>query len=289
MRFKDFVRMLMAAQPHIKSKHGVPITRRQLLGQGLLGFSGTLLLSAGGAVHGRRLLAQEQTTESERTGVVNVDLGGGATLPFNFPPISQNGEPLSAGELHSCGIPAETTGDPTQGALDYSLGVGMNPASHMLAGIKQVASADALAKVNGYITCVANRDDSQANEHNPLHTLAHAGYVGKVVGGVGQDESAGGGKSTVAKDFFDPSRAPVVIRSVNDAIATVLPRTLSEYFDRDAFQAIFRMSQRRSHDRKGHRALPSHGKEPHALHLHRRRHGGSFRRRRDRRCPSYPR
>lgn len=240
MKFSQLVKLLQAAQPEKKlhSDHRV-INRRDLLVQGLLGFSGAMLLPAFGGFRSSRLRA-----DGTRAGVICIDLAGGGTLPFNFPPIQASGEPLSFGGLHTVGIPRESLGDPANGALDYSLGVGMNPASHMLAGIKQFASAEALSKVNGYLSCLANRDDSRENEHNPLHTLAHAGYAGSVVPGVGSNESASGGNSAPATEFFNPTSSPVVIRNVNDAIGTVLPRTLSKYFDRETFQEIFRATQR---------------------------------------------
>ena len=214
---RDIIRKITESQPHIKSIHGTPINRRELFGAGYLAVGGLVLLPRVGSLFGERAYAAEACAaggESTRnmSAVLQLDLGGGATLPFNFPPLSATGEPLNSGSYTTLGMTALT--DPRAVTLDTTFGIPMNPNSRMLQGMRQelgfndpaqAATAAAMAaRVNGYITCVSNSDDTQNNEHNLLMGLPKLGY-NRLIASLGDTDNANGsgGRSAPVADWFD--------------------------------------------------------------------------------------
>jgi hypothetical protein len=181
--------------------------------------------------------------------VLVLDLGGGATLPFSFPPRNAGGDFLPAGSYESVGIARAR--DPNAVALDETFGIPMNPSSRLLQGMKEalgltstdpnqaVAAAAMAARVNGYITCVANADDTQNNEHSLLMGLPKLGY-NKLIAGLGNRENpnGSGGNSAPVADWFDPANTPVTVRRREDALNIVLPPVLKDYLPSDSYDNV---------------------------------------------------
>lgn len=252
---RNIIRKLVDSHRHITYRHGEPLTRRDLIGAGYIATGGMVLLPHVSKLFGDRAYAAEECTVTGSTGganqsaVILVDLGGGATLPFNFPPMGVNGLPLPSGSYRSVGIAA--TDDPNNVPLDTTFGVPMNPNSRILQGMKNTLGIDPAngainqqaeefaARVNGYITCVSNGDDTQNNEHNLLMGLAKIGYQ-RLIHATGDSDNANGsgGRSAPVADWFDATKIPVTIRNAQDAVNIVLPPVLKDYLPDRSYKAV---------------------------------------------------
>ena len=259
---REIVRKLIEAQPHIRPKHRTPVTRRELFGAGYLAVGGMVLMPQFERLFGNKALA-DGVVECSGGGqgslnfsaTICVDLGGGATLPFNFPPLNSAGTFLNAGSYHTIGMPASL--DPNTVLLDSTFGIPMNPQSRILQGMKAILGIDntnsaadqagkAMAeRVNGYITCVSNNDDTQNNEHNLLMGLAKLGYQ-RLIHAIGDSDNANGsgGRSASVADWFDATKIPVTIRRKEDAINIVLPPILKDYLPNTSYAQVTDMITR---------------------------------------------
>jgi len=255
------IRKITDSQPNIKFRHGTPVSRRELFGAGYLAVGGMILMPQLDRLFGDKANADAAKclagagSNLNFSATICVDLGGGATLPFNFPPLNAQGTPLASGSYLSIGMSPEL--DPNTVPLDTTFGIPMNPSSRILQGMKTVLGIDntgsaadlagkAMAlRVNGYITCVSNNDDSQNNEHNPLMGLAKLGYQ-RLIHALGDSDNANGsgGRSAPVADWFDATKIPITITRKEDAINIVLPPVLKDYLPDSSYSKITSMIQR---------------------------------------------
>jgi hypothetical protein len=183
-----------------------------------------------------------------------VDLGGGATLPFSFLPKDANGLWLAPNSYRSIGIVGAD--DPNNLDPDTTFGIPMYRHSQMLLGMKEALGMDPTlaavneeaeefaARVNGYITCVANGDDTQNNEHNLHMGLARIGYQ-RFIHALGDRDNANGsgGRSAPVADWLDSTLIPITIRNIQDAVDIVWPPVLKDYLPQTAYKKVTQLIQ----------------------------------------------
>jgi hypothetical protein len=93
-------------------------------------------------------------------------------------------------------------------------------ASQMLVGMRQTASAGALAKLRFGSFCHISQDDSSVNHSSCVALASAAGLGGSLIsGGVGLTDANSGGNSDLAVD--DPSHKPMQVQSLNDFMDAV--------------------------------------------------------------------
>lgn len=193
--------------------HGFPVTRRDFLSQGLIGFSGTTLFS-------NKLFSQSLpgmdcgATVSEPIPVIVYDLAGGAALPGNFLVKDKREDLLPS--YHLLGW------DPKEaGSLDESLGIPMSlKYSKILQGITGTASAEARAKFRMGGICHFAQSDSPINPLSSIGWLSKYGVKGtRLRSAVGLQNSSSGGNSKAAGGDDFPK--PLSVRALKDLTGAI--------------------------------------------------------------------
>ncbi len=205
--------------PLVHKDHPAPVTRRQLMAQGFLGSAAySLLPTLGSLLAGN---AWADTNCGDDAGVASIpflvfDLAGGAGLPGNFLVGKQGGPEDLLASYDQLGW------DPrAAGALDRSFGLPMSALfSKMLVGMKQTASAAALANLRMGSFCHFSQDDSSANQLSPITLMSKAGSRGLYLPkGLGTRDSASGGNSNVI--FNEPTLKPLNVTRIEDLLGAV--------------------------------------------------------------------
>jgi hypothetical protein len=213
--------------------NGTPMTRRDLLGAGLLSSSVAVALPSFLTMVSRKAYGQELNCSSDSGGATMVpflivDLAGGSNIAGTNAIVGGKGgqeDFLPAGSYETVGLAAAK--EPGRVTLDKSLGIAFHPDSKMLQGIKEVASATTQAGVDGALFCTASGDDTRNNPHNPLYWIAKAGLGGELVSLVGSDGGQSGGRAAVPAASVDPSKTPSRISRPADALGLVDPGKLA--------------------------------------------------------------
>ena len=204
-------------QPLLHNDHPRPVTRRELLAQGFIGFSAMATMPTLAGLLSTRAMAMEcgGAIESYLPFMV-FDMAGGAALPANFLVGRQGGATDLLANYNLLGW------DPrAAGAIDSRFGAPMAAnASKVLAGILQTLSAPAQAKLRMGTFCHFARDDTSGNPLSSVSLVARTGYRGLVVPkGVGNRSSESGGNSDVVAR--DPALRPLSVTRVADILNSV--------------------------------------------------------------------
>ena len=201
----------------IPDGHKPPVTRRDFLKYGIIPFAGYVMAPS----FLTQILLQKSAQAATTCGAAGgsgympflvIDLAGGAGLPGNFL-VGKSGGPKDLLRNY------ETLGwDPrASGSLDESFGLPMaaNNVSKILAGIKQAASAQTLAKLRMGSFCHFSQDDSNTNRTSALTLVSRAGLKGKFLeNGIGSRNSLSGGNSE--EPLREAMLKPVFIQNILD-------------------------------------------------------------------------
>ncbi len=197
--------------------HPRPVTRRELLAQGFLGFSAVATMPTLAGLMSTRAFAMDcgGPVESYLPFMV-FDMAGGAALPANFLVGGQGGPQDLLMNYNLLGW------DPRASAsLDMRFGIPMAASySTLLAGILQTASAPAQANLRMGSFAHFARDDTSGNQLSAVSLVARTGYRGLIVPkGVGTRSSDSGGNSDVVGR--DPALRPLAVTRVADILNSV--------------------------------------------------------------------
>lgn len=213
--------------------NGTPMTRRELLGAGLISSSVCvavpgLLSMITSKAYGAELKCSSASAGAAMVPFLIVDLAGGGNIAGTNAIVGGKGgqeDFLPAGSYSTIGLAPEK--EPGSVTIDKSLGVSMHPDSKMLQGINETTSVTTRAGIEGALFCTASGDDTRNNPHNPLYWIAKTGLGGELVSLVGSDGGQSGGRAAVPDTSVDPSKTPSRITRQADALGLVDPGKLA--------------------------------------------------------------
>src|SRR5438105_5747389 len=227
-------------EPILHENHKRPVTRRELLGAGLLSAPAMLvgpawlaaLLRPGTANAAlsadiQALLANTQcNVPTSATGVpfIAFDLAGGANLVGSEVLVGvQGGQSnfLSTAGYGKIGVPGNMV--PTSSAfISNALGLLWHSDGALLRGILSKATTPVTAAgTNGAVICALSQNDTGNNPHNPMYGIAKAGAKGKLLTLIGSQSTVSGGNSAAPTALIDPTLQPTKISQPSDAVALV--------------------------------------------------------------------
>lgn len=196
-----------------------PVTRRDFIAQGFIGFSAVTTLPTLTGLGISAALADDcgggGGGGSKMTPFMAFDMAGGAALPANFLVGKQGGPMDFLASYDKLGW------DPKEsGALDDQFGLPMSAKySGLLEGIIENTTPEARANFRMGGFCHNAQDDSQSNPLNSSTLVLNAGCRGMyVTNGLGSMKSNSGGRSRAVLD--DSNLKPVFVGSVNDVVGS---------------------------------------------------------------------
>jgi len=256
--------------PQRHNNHGRPMTRRELLGQGFIAGSATVL--SGGILglfanprSAYAALAADLQALTAGCGITNgagkipfiaFDLAGGANMSGSNVLVGREQgqlDVLSTAGYRKLGLPGdqvpgvpETTPTATSNGdhTDTSLGLGFHSDSAFLRGILSKTSPTTRANVNGAVLCAQSENDTDNNPHNPMYGINKAGANGSLVTLIGTEPSESGGNSVAPMSMIDPTARPVKIEQPSDATGLVDTGKLVQLLDQDDAAAVMRAMER---------------------------------------------
>ena len=213
--------------------HKKPRTRRDFMGLGMLGMS--TYIAAPSLV---QLLVANQAfgascksaNPGRKAAFLCFDLVGGANIAgSNVMVGKEGGQKDFLGSYRTLGLPSSM--DPKDNQyINEELGLVFHSDSAFLRGIQDVTSAETREKIDGAVFCGVTGDDTANNPLNPSYWIHRAGAKGDLVGLMGSSSSKSGGRSVAPSKSIDPSQAPVIVRSPDDAMGIVRAGQLIETF-----------------------------------------------------------
>ena len=233
-------------EPLLHDDHPRPVTRRQLLGAGLVSGSAMVigpaclgaLLRAGRANAAlspdiQALLAAAQCNVPSAGGGVPFicfDLAGGANLVGSEVLVGQQGGQasfLTTAGYGLLGVPGNMV--PSSSAnIDPSLGLLWHKDGAIKRGIMSIAAPATAAGTSGAVLCAMSQNDTQSNPHNPMYGIAKALLranppqpFGQLMTLCGTVSSVSGGNSAAPMMLIDPTMQPTTISQPSDATSLV--------------------------------------------------------------------
>ena len=203
--------------------HGLPVTRRDFLGRGLISGMGMVL-----APTMSTLLAKQAHAECDLTTLlagagkipfISIDQGGGANIAGSNVMVGSLGQEnfLSPQGYAKLGLPEALIPDTV--GIDRTFGIAMHPNSAMLRGMLDKTSAATQAGTNGVVIPARSDNDTGNNPHNPVYGIAQAGANGQFAAAVGSRNTDSGGRSDVPGYMLDPALRPVKVSNSNEAVS----------------------------------------------------------------------
>jgi hypothetical protein len=229
-------------EPLLHENHPRPVTRREMIGAGLLSGPAIVLAPAwlGALLKANRanaasppldpdiaalLASAECNVPSAGAGVpfICFDLAGGANLVGSEVIVGQQGGQsnfLTTAGYGKLGVPGNMV--PSSSAnVDPSLGLLWHADGAIKRGIMTKVTAATAAGINGAVLCAMSQNDTQSNPHNPMYGIAMAGRTGQLMTLAGTESSVSGGNSMAPMELINPALQPTTISQPSDATALV--------------------------------------------------------------------
>ena len=255
--------------------HGGQLTRRQLIGQGLLAGSATLLTGGFLSLFSNpraayAALAQDLSPLTNACGISNgagkipficFDLAGGGNIAGSNVLVGKAGgqmDLLGTAGYSKLGIPGdqvpgvtETTPTATSNGnhTDTSLGLAFHSDSAYLRGMLSRMGVATRANVNGVVIPARSENDTSNNPHNPLYGISKAGADGSILTLAGSQNSVSGGNSMAPLAMINPTVQPTKVDRPSDVTGLVdtgqLVGLLSPADATAVLESIYRISRER--------------------------------------------
>ncbi|HEX5419770.1 MAG TPA: hypothetical protein VFY39_07205 [Gammaproteobacteria bacterium] len=223
--------------------HARPVTRRELIAQGFMAGSATVL--SGGVLAlfsdpraAYAALAQDLQPLTAACGITNgagkipficFDLAGGGNTAGSNVLVGQAGgqlDVLPTAGYSKLGLPgdmipgvAETVPTATSNGdhTDTSFGLAFHSDSAFLRGMQaSIKTASLAASVNGAVIPARSENDTGNNPHNPLYGIQKAGADGSILTLCGTENTDSGGNSMAPAAMIDPEFRPTKIDRPSD-------------------------------------------------------------------------
>jgi len=206
-----------------RTGHGLPVTRRDFLGRGLISGMGLVFAPTLSTLLARQAHAEcDLTTLVQGAGkipFISIDQGGGANIAGSNIMVGSLGQEnfLSPEGYAKLGLPEAIIPDSV--GVDRTFGIAMHPNSAMLRGMLDKTSAVTRTGTNGVIIPARSDNDTGNNPHNPVYGIAQAGANGQFVAAVGTRNTDSGGRSDVPNYMIDPTVRPTKVSNSNEAVS----------------------------------------------------------------------
>jgi hypothetical protein len=231
------------------------VTRRDFLSHGLVaGVSYSMAPSLLSLLRINEAHASENCIAAagnmdKRTPMIIIDLAGGGNIPgSNVLVGDQAGQHSYIPDYKRLGLP-DNMHPSNQGMVNSEMGLKFHSDSAMLDGIQARTSATVRSKVEGAVFCGISSDDTGNNPHNPVYWLNKAGAVGDIAQTAGTRISRSGGRSTFPPTSYDPTIAPVPVRSPDDAVELISLGRVHDIFNDNQAKSVLRTIQNMSETR----------------------------------------
>ena len=227
-------------EPLLHENHKRPVTRREMLGAGLISAPGVLLAPAwlgallrpgkanaalANDING--MLANTQcNVPTAATGLpfICFDLAGGANLVGSEALVGVKGGQanfLSTAGYGKLGVPGNMV--PSSSAnISSALGLLWHADGAILRGVlNKATTAATTANTNGAVMCAMSQNDTSSNPHNPMYGIAMTGAKGRLLNLIGSQSTVSGGNSMSPMYMINPSFQPTKISQPADAKSLV--------------------------------------------------------------------
>jgi hypothetical protein len=228
--------------------HRRPMTRRELIAQGFMAGSATVLtggllslFSNPRAAHA--LLAEDLAALTEACGITNgvgkipficFDLAGGASIAGSNVLVGKEDgqlDTLSTAGYRKLGLPGDMVPGVAEAAptatsngdhTDTSLGLAFHSDSAFLRGMQASFRTGGIENfINGAVIPARSENDTGNNPHNPLYGIRQAGADGSILSLCGSRNSDSGGNSMAPLAMINPEFRPTKIDRPSDVTGLV--------------------------------------------------------------------
>jgi hypothetical protein len=239
---KKLPRSHAPGEPLLHENHKRPVTRRELLGAGLISapamvvapaWLAALLKSNKANANLSDLPADVRSLAENECGVlvtanplpvICIDLAGGANLVGSEVLVGQKGGQanfLTTAGYGKQGVPGNMVPS-AAGFVNSSFGLLWHSDGAILRGMQSKATSPATAAgTNGAVICAMSQNDTGQNPHNPMYGLAMAGARGSLLNLIGNQSSVSGGNSAAPMYMINPLFQPTTIAAPADDVALV--------------------------------------------------------------------
>ncbi len=200
-------------QETFEKLHEKPVTRRDFLASGLIGFSGSMvlpsmltILARSGNVEAQEALCSV-VTGSGLCPFVSIKLSGGMAMSANFLPLDQGGQLLQSYSKMGMG-----SGATLPVAYEFANRAVFYANSSLLTGIR-TAGVLTLANSNFVGACVRSQDDNSGNKFDITGLVVSAGLVGGLLPNLGRSNTPTGAGQVFA---YTPPPAPLIVGRYED-------------------------------------------------------------------------
>jgi hypothetical protein len=231
-------------EPQRHPEHPRPITRRQLISQGFM--AGTATVLGGGVLSlfanpraAYAALSSDLELLKSSCGIATLgagkipficfDLAGGASMAGSNVLVGGAGgqlDFLSSAGYSKLGLPGDMippviSAVTQQDHIDQSLGLAFHSDSAFLRGMQGSMSAGTAASINGAVIPARSENDTGNNPHNPLYGIARIGADGSLLKLVGSRNSDSGGNSVAPMTMVNAGDRPTKIDRPSDVTGLV--------------------------------------------------------------------
>mgnify|MGYP000218138392 FL=1 len=251
--------------PLLNLGHGKPVSRRDMLGRGLLtgaafgsvGMFGLFsnprdaMAALSGDLEGMKTDCGIAAAGAGKIPFICFDLAGGANIAGSNVLVGGEGgqqDLLSSAGYSKLGLPGNMApnNDPT--TINTDLGLAFHSDSPFLLGILDKAP-NATANTNGCVIPARSENDTANNPHNPMYGIFNAGADGELLSLIGSRSSMSGGNSMSPDASIIASARPTKVDRRSDVTGLVDTGKLVGLLDQADAVSVMESIARISHKR----------------------------------------
>ncbi|WP_272961502.1 general secretion pathway protein GspF [Alcanivorax jadensis] len=251
--------------PLLNLGHGKPVSRRDMLGRGLLtgaafgsvGMFGLFsnprdaMAALSGDLEGIKTDCGIAAAGAGKIPFICFDLAGGANIAGSNVLVGGEGgqqDLLSSAGYSKLGLPGNLAPNNDPGTINTELGLAFHSDSPFLLGILDKAP-NATANVNGCVIPARSENDTANNPHNPMYGIFNAGADGELLSLIGSRSSISGGNSMSPDASIIASARPTKVDRRSDVTGLVDTGKLVGLLDQADAVSVMESIARISHKR----------------------------------------